>query len=48
MEQDLPRKLDRETLVQLPSEQLVEMITEQAIQAIVNSSMPAPSLIPQI
>ena len=31
MEQDLPRKLDRETLLQLPAEQLVEMIIEQAI-----------------
>ena len=31
MEKDLPQKLDRETLLQLPAEQLVEMIIEQAI-----------------
>ncbi len=31
MEKDLPRKPDRETLLQLPLEQLVDMIIEQAI-----------------
>ncbi len=30
MEKDLPRKLDRETLLQLPPEQLVDRIIEQA------------------